>query len=92
MNFNDFETAVYATNGTYQVHIRNKRNSHHNWNYRKLKEAYPIELAVLHAVGFTNESRDLYGRGLGISHTQPTYEQALVVKAAYDRILAGLLK
>ena len=89
MNFNEFEAVIYVNSaGKYEIHIKLKSISNQSWNYKRLVKEYPEQVEALKSYGFTNKSRDLYAKGLGIKHAVKTKEQAEAILKVYTLILS----
>jgi hypothetical protein len=89
MNFNEFEAVIYPNAvGKYEIHIKVKGISNQSWNYKRLVKEYPSQVEALKEYGFTNKSRDLYAKGLGIKHAVKTKEQAEAILNVYNLILS----
>jgi hypothetical protein len=89
MLFNEFEAVIYNNAaGKYEIHIKVKGISNQSWNYKRLVKEYPTQVKTLIEYGFTNKSRDLYAKGLGIKHAVKTKEQAEAILKVYNLILS----
>ncbi len=89
MNLNEFEAVIYENAaGKYEIHIKLKGISNQSWNYKRLVKEYPEQVKYLMEYGFTNKSRDLYAKGLGIKHAVSTKEQAEAILRVYNLILS----
>jgi hypothetical protein len=87
--FTDFEAVVYENSvGKYEVHIKLKDVSNYEWNFSKLRKKYPEQVERLQSFGFTNKSRDLYAKGMGIKHAMKSRVQADFVCKMYNLILS----
>jgi len=87
--FTDFEAVVYENSvGKYEAHIKLKDISNYEWNFSKLCKKYPDQVKRLQSLGFTNKSRDLYAKGMGIKHAMESRDQADFICKAYKIFLS----
>ena len=76
--------------GKYQVTIAPNTTSYWGWNYKRLVAEDPKLVKKLSQLGFTNKSRDLHLKALGIPPAFNTKEEAAIVARLYEVILNGL--
>ena len=80
--------------GKYQVSIVPNPDyfgSYHSMGGYKIWEQLPNQLKSLQALGFTNESRDLYLREFGFPLAFDSKSEAKQVAGLYRTILTGLI-